>query len=1258
MNWHKNLFIIKKRNIMTIRKKCYVCGVENSFTPLEGNLREAQCSNCLASVRNSDVAFSILKMIGQELSSCLQDNLEILSNYHIYETGRSGILSELLGQTNNYIFSEYKEGYQSGQYKDGILIQDLTSLSFTDNKFDLILSQDVFEHIGDPEKALSEIRRVLKPDGLFIFTVPLHEFSKTFKRANQNGNDIRTILPAVYHSDPNDENGCIVFTDWGIDTADILRKNGFETEQISLGNWYEPEEITNIQIENYEQYTKEWCEEKNLGFFKYNSHVFYAKNKKMIFTGERYLPELKGQIEYEHFNRYLMAKEYVKGKIVLDIACGEGYGSALLAEHAEFVLGVDISKETVNHAKFKYNSYKNLEFEVGECAKIPAKDKFFDIVVSFETIEHITEHESFLLEIKRVLKDNGIIIISSPNTEIYNDKVNYENEFHQKELTKKEFEELLKSSFEHVSLFGQRITFSSHIWSMNEAEKVSFKHYQQSGNKFTASNHPPYEPEYLVAVCSDEQIKDNVFASLYTSSANELLKDYHNRGLWGQSLHRELEELKSKLKMQDKELERKSRIIENQLELINADIVTMIEKAELEIETNNITEAKNLLNSVLKIDPKNLDAINDLAVVAIIEQKFNTAMDYLNQVLTIDSLNEVAKDNLNYLQSLIDSKGTKKNDNKDLSNLEIIKIDNYNEYLRYNNLMQQSYQKRNNFEKGLIKNVEKFYYRGKCYNCQQEVDFHVDFWNAYETNEGKIPNWRERLVCPLCHLNNRMRLSLHIINSIVPKLDDSKVYIAEQTTPMYSKLSTICKEIVGSEYLGNDFPKGKLNKQGIRHEDFTELTFDDGQFDLVLSFDVFEHIPDYKKSFQEAFRVLKPGGKLLFSVPFDRNSKNNIVRAKIDFDGSLIHILPAEYHGDPMNESEGCLCFYHFGWEILDDLKSAGFQDAYTLFAYSEEYGYLGGDQIFLIARKQKEFQENNIREIVKVEKIRKYEENNCPVCFSNNISQYTNKSGYNYYKCSSCNLISIENKYLNLIDEGGNIVEYSDKYWRMELIAAKDRASSTALGRMSEVFYYAQIPIKKFLDIGSGPGYFLDMVRKYLPSRMDTFYAQELFPPKFEDQTKEKNYIIGPLTNIDFKVDAGMCIEVIEHLTPKMLSNLFYSISIIANPQAIFIFNTGLNKYVESEDPDYLDPTVRGHIISYSLEAIQKIAEPFGFTVFPLSGRNWAFVIEYESKSLPNENLSNRVWSALKENTDILIDDEMGGIIKLLGFETTKAYQ
>lgn len=186
----------------------------------------------------------------------------------------------------------------------------------------------------------------------------------------------------------------------------------------------------------------------------------------LTFTGERFLPECAGEMVYEHWHRYLIVRDHVQGKRVLDVASGEGYGSHLLAGTAASVTGVDLSADAVDHANVKYGQ-SNLHYVAASCTRIPAPDASFDVIVSFETIEHIVEHEAFMQEVDRLLAPDGLFIISSPNRPEYSERTGYRNEFHVKELDKAELKSLLDARFPAQQWFGQRAAFHSMIWPLD-----------------------------------------------------------------------------------------------------------------------------------------------------------------------------------------------------------------------------------------------------------------------------------------------------------------------------------------------------------------------------------------------------------------------------------------------------------------------------------------------------------------------------------------------------------------------------------------------------------------------------------------------------------------------------------------------------------------------------------------------------------------------------------------------------------------------
>lgn len=218
-------------------------------------------------------------------------------------------------------------------------------------------------------------------------------------------------------------------------------------------------------------------------------------------TGERYVPEIHGEIELEHLHRYALARDLAAGRDVLDIACGEGYGAMLLAGAAKSVIGVDIAEEIVRHAQEKYAG-SNLRFAQGSCASIPLEANSIDLVTSFETIEHHDQHEQMLAEIKRVLRPNGVLIISSPDKYHYSEARGYRNEFHVKELYLEEFSKLIGSRFAHFAMYGQRVCYGSVVGPLASAARSAFSSFEGNASRVEQVDGIK-APFYLLAVASD-----------------------------------------------------------------------------------------------------------------------------------------------------------------------------------------------------------------------------------------------------------------------------------------------------------------------------------------------------------------------------------------------------------------------------------------------------------------------------------------------------------------------------------------------------------------------------------------------------------------------------------------------------------------------------------------------------------------------------------------------------------------------------------
>jgi len=283
--------------------------------------------------------------------------------------------------------------------------------------------------------------------------------------------------------------------------------------------------------------------------------------------------------------------------------------------------------------------------------------------------------------------------------------------------------------------------------------------------------------------------------------------------------------------------------------------------------------------------------------------------------------------------------------------LKVERIEDLGAYQAYRAANAGVFTQRAAYERGISASGMPASVPGYCFLCQREVRFTFDYEYAIEIDGLKMPNFREKMNCSACGFNNRMRAAVQILDEVAQPRFAGELYLTEQVTPMYALFRKRYPKVLGSEYLGNSIQFGVTDTRGVRNESVTKLTFEDGRFAAIVSFDVLEHVPDYGIGFREFYRCLEPGGVLLLSVPFT-GLPATITRARVSTTGEVEHLLPPEYHGDPLKDA-GCLCFYHFGWDMLDRLRMSGFSRAEALFYYSTELGYIGrGEQMIFAASK------------------------------------------------------------------------------------------------------------------------------------------------------------------------------------------------------------------------------------------------------------------------------------------------------------------
>lgn len=275
-----------------------------------------------------------------------------------------------------------------------------------------------------------------------------------------------------------------------------------------------------------------------------------------------------------------------------------------------------------------------------------------------------------------------------------------------------------------------------------------------------------------------------------------------------------------------------------------------------------------------------------------------------------------------------------------------------------------------------------------------------------------------------------------------------------------------------------------------------------------------------------------------------------------------------------------------------------------------------------------------------------------CPVCAELSFF-YKTVQGFAFFECSQCSVIHIDVDCLDKIDAGAPIILYQNDYWKQEYSAARQRLPMSVT-RLVEAIYLSQIPVQRVIDIGTGQGLILEEMERFLPVNSRAIFGIEKFPPDI--RTRSPGYRIGSLQDIASEglYDAGLCMEVIEHLTPLMVRHLLTELSQLASEGGCFLFNTGLAESVKTRNPDYINPGVLGHIMFWTVEAMNVLGAPLGFTAQRFMDRDWCFILEKTTIAL--KPITERVYTPLKENL-FFLSDQNGphSVLQQLAFNATQ---
>lgn len=293
------------------------------------------------------------------------------------------------------------------------------------------------------------------------------------------------------------------------------------------------------------------------------------------FTGERFIPGQGGvQLAYEHLHRYLFALNHAFGKDVLDVASGSGFGSALLAGVAQRVWALDIDGTAISHARKAFPS-SNLCFIQADGGCLPFPDAKIDLLLAFEVIEHIRDQEGMIRELARVLKPDGLALISTPDKASYSEARQYVNPYHVREFYLDEFREMLGSVFASVRVLKQQVRAGSLI----SGDRPASSQARIVIDTIPGGEKSETAPMYFLACCG-KNVRDGwPEDSAYFDPSDSLLREWEDRlraagttidrlneeiselGHWGRELEGEVQKRDETLKTTLGEIERRDQMI-------------------------------------------------------------------------------------------------------------------------------------------------------------------------------------------------------------------------------------------------------------------------------------------------------------------------------------------------------------------------------------------------------------------------------------------------------------------------------------------------------------------------------------------------------------------------------------------------------------------------------------------------------------------------------------------------------------------------